>query len=412
MKKKVTLLLAIVLLFTTVLAGCGSGDAGEGGEGVTLAQGITDTEIIVANSAAVSGAFATTGDPINAGIQAYFDMINEQGGIDGRTITFLHQDDEYDPVKGMAAFQSFLEDDQVFAYVGHFGSPVVAATLEDMRLSGMPVVYFATGIGELYVENAQTFEEGSNTYPIQPLYITEGQVMVVRSISEFDAKKIGVIYTSDDTGLDIHRGVEAQSEEEGVEVYAEQVAAGASDVSAAVTAIKNQDVDVVVVAAAQATMPTIVKELAAQNVNKPAITTYLNTVITVAEQVSDSIAGKFQIYAPGWLNYEDERADNLDEASEWLGDYAMNGYAHCGWIGAHFFVEGLKRLEGEDITWEAYVEAMESAPITIPFGGTVDYSDGQRLGTQEMSLYEIDMTSATGWREIDGLKSIEELLGE
>ena len=55
---------------------------------------------------------------------------------------------------------------------------------------------------------------------------------------------------------------------------------------------------------------------------------------------------------------------------------------------------------------------MESAPISIPFGGDVDYSNGQRLGTQEMSLCQIDMSAPIGWSEVDGLRSIDELLAD
>jgi len=432
MKKKLALVLSVVLLFSC-LAGCGGGGTGSaspapaessepsgsgestpsgGGADEVMAQGITDTEILVGNSAAVSGAFATTGDPIVAGIQAYFDMVNAQGGIDGRTLRMIHIDDEYDPVKAKAAFQTLVEDEKVFAYVGHFGAPVVAATLDDIHDVGIPVVYFATGMGELYVEHAETMEDGANCYPIQPLYITEGEVMVARGVSEFDAKHIGVIYTSDDTGYDINEGVEKQCKALGLEYTSAQVTAGSSDVSAAVITLKEANVDFVVIAAAQATFPTIVKELAAQGMTVPAITTYVNTVITMAEQVASDIEGKFDVYAPGWLNYEGERGENLAAASEWLGDYAMNGYAHCGWIGAHFFCEGLRRLEGQTITWEKFVEAMEQAPIQIPFGGQVDYANGQRMGTQEMSLVVLDMESPTGWTEIDGLRSIDALLGK
>ena len=59
------------------------------------AQGVFEDKIIVANSAATTGIFATTGDPLNAGIRAYFDMVNEGGGIDGRRHVFLHEDDAY-----------------------------------------------------------------------------------------------------------------------------------------------------------------------------------------------------------------------------------------------------------------------------------------------------------------------------
>ena len=71
-------------------------------------QGVYDDKIVVANSAAVTGAFAATGDPINAGIRAYFDMVNASGGIDGRRIEFLHVDDGYDPAKAREAFCNFF----------------------------------------------------------------------------------------------------------------------------------------------------------------------------------------------------------------------------------------------------------------------------------------------------------------
>ena len=148
MKKLTALLLAAMMLFS--LAACGDKPNAEntnppsqqtnggtetkepGGE-KQYSQGVTDTEIKIANSAATSGAYAPVGVPFNAGIQAYLNMVNEAGGIDGRKITFLHTDDEFDPVKGKAALQNFVEDEKVFAIVGHFGTPVVGATIEDPR---------------------------------------------------------------------------------------------------------------------------------------------------------------------------------------------------------------------------------------------------------------------------------------
>jgi len=119
------------------------------------AQGVTDTAIKVGNSAATSGAYAPVGVPFNAGIEAYFKMINDAGGVDGRKIEFVHIDDEFDPVKGKAALSTLVEDEEIFALVGHFGTPVVGATIEDVKEYGIPAVYFATGIGQLYNDKAE-----------------------------------------------------------------------------------------------------------------------------------------------------------------------------------------------------------------------------------------------------------------
>lgn len=373
------------------------------------AQGVFDDKIIVGNSAATSGNYAPVGVPFNAGIEAYFKMINEAGGVNGRKIEFKHIDDEFDPVKGKAALSTLVEDDKIFALVGHFGTPVVGATIEDVKEYGIPAVYFATGIGQLYNDKAEGKDRG--IFPVQPIYQTEGQIMVARAVGDFEAKKIGVIYTNDDAGKDLFAGVEAKAKELGVEIVAEQVAAGATDVSSAVTSIKNANVDFVIGAAIQATIPTIVKELAAQNVNKDLITTYVNVSPVISEAVINEINGKFDVYGLGWVDLV-ANADSLAAFAEWAPDYATNVYAMTGWIAGHFFVEGLKRVEGT-VTWDKYMDALESAPIKNPFGGEINYADGLRAGTQEMNLSKVGLVeNAPGWVPVDGLQSMDSLLGK
>lgn len=373
------------------------------------AQGVFDDKIIVGNSAATSGNYAPVGVPFNAGIEAYFKMINEAGGVNGRKIEFKHIDDEFDPVKGKAALSTLVEDDKIFALVGHFGTPVVGATIEDVKEYGIPAVYFATGIGQLYNDKAEGKDRG--IFPVQPIYQTEGQIMVARAVGDFEAKKIGVIYTNDDAGKDLFAGVEAKAKELGVEIVAEQVAAGATDVSSAVTSIKNANVDFVIGAAIQATIPTIVKELAAQNVNKDLITTYVNVSPVISEAVINEINGKFDVYGLGWVDLV-ENADSLAAFAEWAPDYATNVYAMTGWIAGHFFVEGLKRVEGT-VTWDKYMDALESAPIKNPFGGEINYAGGLRAGTQEMNLSKVGLVeNAPGWVPVDGLQTMDSLLGK
>lgn len=383
---------------------------------VQYSQGATDTEIVIANSAATSGTYAPVGVPFLAGLEAYLEMINSEGGIDGRKVTFKHYtDDEFDPAKGKAALAGMVEDDKVFAIVGHFGTPVVGATVDDLKEYGIPAVYFATGIGQLYADNAKTNEEGYNIFPVQPIYITEGKIMVAYAASKFNAKKIGVIYTNDDAGSDLYRGASAQVELlDGVELVAEQVTAGTADVSAAITSIKNANVDYIIVASIQATMPTIVKELAAQGVNKDCITTYVNVSSAISEAVVNDIQGKFDVYGLGWVAYDDKAA--LDLYQKWSKEeYAMNAYAQTGWIAGHFFCEGLRRIEGQDITWENYMKALDQGgAIKNPFGGYVDYTNGARQGTKEMNLSKIVPSSEkapSGWEVINPLASVDSLLG-
>lgn len=404
MKKLISLLLALVLVLG--LVACGSG-------GSKSAQGVTKDEILIANSSATSGAYAGVGLPFIAGIQGYLDMVNSQGGIDGRKVKFLHTDDEFDPVKGKTALVNFVEDEKVFAIVGHFGTPVVGATLEDLKAYGIPSVYFATGIGQLFNAQATSNENGYNIFPVQPLYVTEGQIMVARGVGTFDATKIGIIYTNDDAGKNMLQGAETKAKEVGVELVAEQVAAGAADVSAAVTSILSKGVDFVIVGAIQATMPTIVKELAAQGNKAPAITTYVNAAVTISQQIAADIDGKFDVYVSSWKIRDEAHADDVALFNEWVNkDHVDNADAESGWIAAHVFCEGLRRLVGKEVTWESYMKALEEAPIEIPFGGTISFANGARTGVDSMQLSKcnLDDPSGTGWELVYPFATMDQII--
>jgi ABC-type branched-subunit amino acid transport system substrate-binding protein len=340
-------------------------------------------------------------------------MVNETGGIDGRTISFWHTDDEFDPAKGKAALEQMVEDEELFAIVGAMGTPVIAAIIEDMQAYGIPSVYFATGIPQLLANGAKTNDEGYNIFPVQPLYETEGRILTAYATGEFGAKKIGVIHTNDDAGSTLLKGIQAQvSELSDVTVVDQQVAAGSADVSAAVTAIKNENVDIVIVASIQATFPTIVKELAAQGMDKGVVTSYINAGIDTSTAVLEAITGRFDVFATGWVDATD--AEAAAQFGEWIpADYATNAYAMAGWVAGAAFVEGLRRIEGEDITWENYMAALEEAPIDLPFGAAVNYAGGNRWGTQAMSLSKVVPVSEAaplGWELVTPVTNMDDLL--
>lgn len=395
MKKSISIILVVMMVLVSI-TGCTTKE--------TLSQGVTESTIKVGNTAATSGALAAVGVPFNAGIEAYFKTVNDAGGIDGRQIEFVHYDDEFDPIKAKAFTEQLINDDKVFAIVGHFGTPTIGATIDLLKESGIPTVYFAAGIASLYNEDATTVEKGQGLFPVQPIYVTEGRLIVARAVEEHSAKKIGVIYTNDDAGKDLLAGVENQVAKLGGDysVVKEQVNPGAADVSSAVLKMKNEDVDVIVAASIQATLPTIVKGLISQGVNKPVFTTYSNAdATTIGNFAADyaSTSNKFSIYSNAWVDLSN--ADEVNAFVEGMTnfgqpDYAGNAFSMAGWIAGHFMVEGLKRVEGETLNWENFMKGMESSEFKIPMGGTINYADGKRLGTQSMSLLQVS-EDGTAW---------------
>lgn len=405
MKKGLSLLLMLAIVLAMPLAAFAD-----------HSQGVTDDTVLIANSIAVSGALATVGVPSKLGIEAYLKMVNDNGGINGRKIEYIHRDDEFAPDKGMAALEQFLYDDKVFAIVDHFGTPIVAATLDEMKEIGIPTVYYATGISQLYQAKAEGTDRSS--MPIQPIYNTEGEVMVAFAKGHFGASKVGIVYTNDDAGKSFLDGAQSAAEEYGIELVVETLQVGATDATAQVAKIK--DCDLVIGAMIQNTLPTLIKEMEKQDVMIPMITSYVNVSLPITQANAEHVQKLMHtedagIYALGWVEI-DVTASEYTTFVEYMeavgGADQINSYSMTGWIAASAFCQGLERIPADaDVTWEAFIDAMESAPVINPFGGEIDFSDGQRKGTTSMNLSRMDDQSPVGWTTILPIRTIDEIQG-
>ena len=133
----------------------------------TEVQGISATEILVGNTAATTGSYAVVGVPFNYAIEAVFEEYNEAGGFEGKNIVLQHYDDYFDGAVGKVLTEKLVETDEVFALVGHFGTNTVGATVDYIKEIGIPMVYAATGISDLYQEEAEGYNKA---VPVQPIY--------------------------------------------------------------------------------------------------------------------------------------------------------------------------------------------------------------------------------------------------
>ncbi len=385
------LLLAFMLVVgLTALAACG----GSEDEETEHAQGVTEDRILVGNTAVNTGDLAFVGAPFLAGMQAYFNMINENGGVlGGREIELIHYSDGFDGETGLTLTQRLVEEDEVFAMVGHFGTPTVGATDEYLSLLGVPRVYYGTGTSLVFNDNATTLGERAS-FPVQPVYELEGELMVARAVDQFDAERIGLLYTANENGNEIKAGMERLAAELGVEVV--DVVVSTADMEAEALSLVNQDVDVIVLGMNQWSAISGAVALATAGNTAPVMVSYVAADTSYADLVHP-VLGAFDIYANAWVDLLDESGETsqgyltyIEEISKTHPEYENNSFAIAGWIAAMVFVEGLMLMdEDEAITWEAYVEAMESAPLSYDLGADLDFRNGLRTGTQILSLLKM-----------------------
>ena len=419
--------------------------AGPTTEGTTevelVAQGVTDTTITVGNTAATTGAFAGVGVPFNDAIKAVFEAVNEAGGIDGRTINFITYNDEFDATKGVTFTETLVEQDEVFALVGHFGTPTVGATIDYIQTQGVPMVYAATGINALYFQESV----GNPVMAVQPIYLTDGRIMAARALTEnvygtgteaFPTNgKIGVLYTNDDVGNSIKAGVETEMTIMNVPTSnVTYISASTDTMAAAITDALFNNVDVLILAMNQVPFAAALSERVNQSFEVPVFTSYVNADPTYTDQSQYSV--NRPIFTNAWVDVFSTEgqaavgefvatiagASFLDEATKTA--YYSNSFAIAGYIAAKVFVEGLLRVEtnGEVLNWDNYIAAMEEGPIDIPMGGVVDFSDGKRWGIASMSLLqyyvgdnpattEVTETDWETFMQVQPIETIEEIEG-
>ena len=172
----------------------------------TLAQkkydpGASDTEIRIGNTNPYSGPASAYGT-IGKTITAYFKMVDDQGGINGRKINFISYDDAYSPPKTVEMVRKLVEQDNVLFVFQTLGTPSNTAIHKYMNMKKVPQLHVATG--------ASKWNDPKNfpwTMGWQPNYQTEARIYAKNILQTKPDVKIGVLYQNDDYGKDYLKGL-------------------------------------------------------------------------------------------------------------------------------------------------------------------------------------------------------------
>ena len=163
--------------------------------------GVTDKEIKIGNIMPYSGPASAYGT-IGKAISAYINMINEQGGVNGRKINFISLDDGYSPPKTKEQARKLVEQEEVAAIFQSLGTPTNSAIHEYMNRKKVPHLFVATG--------ATKWGDPKNfpwTMGWQPSYQTAGQIYGRYILDNAPDGKIGILYQNDDYGKDYIEGL-------------------------------------------------------------------------------------------------------------------------------------------------------------------------------------------------------------
>jgi ABC-type branched-subunit amino acid transport system substrate-binding protein len=203
--------------------------------------GASDTEIKIGQTMPYSGPASAYGT-IGRAHAAYFKKINEEGGINGRKITFVSLDDGYAPPKTVEMVRRLVEQDEVLVLFGMLGTPTNSAVHKYLNAQHIPQLLINAG--------ASKFSDPRNfpwTLAYTATYSVEAQIYARHIIATKPDAKIAVLYQNDDSGKDYLSGLK-----EGLGARSPQIVAEASyeisdpTVDSQIVALKGSGADVLV----------------------------------------------------------------------------------------------------------------------------------------------------------------------
>ena len=173
--------------------------------GPTAAQkkydpGASDSEIKLGQTMPYSGPLSGFATLAKAEL-AYYQMINDQGGVNGRKITLISLDDGTSPPKTVEQTRRLIEEDKVLAISGSLGTATNAAIQKYLNTRKVPQLFLATGASRW-----NDPERFPYTMTLTPIYQAEARIYAAYVLKEVPNPKVAVLYQNDDFGKDFLKG--------------------------------------------------------------------------------------------------------------------------------------------------------------------------------------------------------------
>jgi ABC-type branched-subunit amino acid transport system substrate-binding protein len=319
------------------------------------ATGVTEKEILIGSCSALEGPSHFLGTETVVGATAYFNLINDQGGVDGRKLKLLAYDDSYDPAKTLPCFDRLM-DQKVFALGFFVGTPTALKYLPLAENNKIPLVGLFTGAQTLYTPLRHW------VINVRASYADETREQIDGLWNTLAYKKIGVIYPDDAFGAAVLDGVKSalaahNSTPVAIASYPRQT----TQVSAAIDSVRGANPEAVVIVGPSNTVAPILKQSHAKGW-KPLFLTvsFVGTDELILEAGTDAEGVVItQVVPPYYLTDYKTVTLYRRALSKYFPSAQPNFVSLEGFVDAMVMVDGLKRA-GKDLTREGLIRGIEA----------------------------------------------------
>jgi len=346
----------------------------------TAENGVFPDKIALGQAAVFSGPAAQLGIQMRNGIKAYLDHVNAQGGVHGRKIELVTEDDFYEQARAAAASKKLIEQHKVFALIGYVGTPTGVAHLPVINQAKVPLVGMFTGAEVLRVPFSRY------VFHVRASYYDETE-KIVEHIVSVGGKNIAVFYQDDAYGLAGLTGTEIAMKKRNLQISGKAtVERNTVKVENAVKTLHALKPDAVVMISAYTSIAEFVRQMKKAGSGA----TFYNVSFVGSKALADALGADgvgvaiSQVVPFPWGTGVPV-VKEYQRLAQKAGFTDYNFSALEGFLSAKVAVEGLRRA-GKNLTREAYIAALERMNDVDLGGFYVGYSPTNRAGSKFVDL--------------------------
>ena len=355
-------------------------------------QGITDTEILVGDILPLTGPPALLGVAHNLGVKVAIAEVNAAGGINGRKVRLISEDDGYVPSRTIQGVRKLISSDKVFALTSVSGTAQAQAVLPLIVQSGLPAMAPLTTFEGLYKPMIK------NVFAVGYDMTDAVAELVSKMADRYPGKKWALIAQDDEYGENVRAGFERAAKEKKLEVVSFQTyKKGQSDFSSEILKVKQSGAEALMAGGVLGENVTMAKELERIGYKIPMGVTYVSRVPASAKMMGTAAENVYTVdYV--YLENSPQAKGFMEKIAKYLTPEEQartNRYSFTGYAATRALFDAIGRC-GRALTWDctnaelAKVKNLETGAMT-----PVSFSATNHLAAPKLFLLKADPAAAT-----------------
>jgi branched-chain amino acid transport system substrate-binding protein len=348
----------------------------------SVGQAIAAEPIKIGYTGPLSGSLSLLGQAVRDGVATYVAVINDQGGVNGRKIEFIAEDDAYEPMRTLAAAKKLSEQDKVLALVGSAGTANVTALVGYSLERKMPI------IAPYAFSNALTTPVKKYVFTTLPEVRLQTNLLGDYLLNVLKHRKIAAIYQNDDFGQDAVSGLDDRLKKNNVTLTKLPFDRGTTNFSGVVAQAKQSGAEDVVFLGIPRDAALIMKEA-----NKMGWTPQFSGHNALGDPQTFILAGAALVEGAIAVavmepldSTKPQVAEFLAHQKKFMPKTTPTTYSLHGYNAGRLFVEAVKKIQGEP-TGEKLVAAMESIKdFNTGLMGPLSFNENNHAGSQSVSF--------------------------